>query len=165
MPVLGQVWPFLGQKFIFSGEGVKLSVPSYQGTNETLFGAKSQFLVLESQYLSTEHINSIPGATTFPFGPPWKKIPFPRQFSVWPKSIFWPKICFFFVFKRHPKSAKRHIFIWERGTFLFPQLFPVVARTWRESRSGRLFWAQKLWFQPKNQFFAIRRQILSMVRL
>ena len=37
MPVLGQIWPFLGQKSIFWGDGVKLLVSSYQGTNETPF--------------------------------------------------------------------------------------------------------------------------------
>ena len=43
--------------------------------------------------------------------------------------------CFFgyksvFSKKNHPKFAKGVIFIWEKGTFLFAQLFPVVARTW-----------------------------------
>ena len=47
-----------------------------------------------------------------------------------------------------PKSdyvicARPLIFIWERGPFLFA-LFPVVARTWLESRS--VFLAQKLGF-------------------
>ena len=37
MPILGQIWSFLGQKSIFGGEGVKLLVPSYQGTNEAPF--------------------------------------------------------------------------------------------------------------------------------
>ena len=36
MPVLGQIWPLLGQKSIFMGEGVKFLVPSYQETKETL---------------------------------------------------------------------------------------------------------------------------------
>ena len=34
-----------------------------------IFGAQSQFFVLESWFLSTGHITSIPRATTFPFGP------------------------------------------------------------------------------------------------
>ena len=96
----GQVWPFLGQNPIFWGEGVKLLVPSYQGSNETpllcwkhlpvrlqlaardknvqfwpqnleMLGQKSIFC-LESEFLSTGHITSIPGATTIPFGPPEK---------------------------------------------------------------------------------------------
>ena len=33
------------------------------------------------------------------------------------KSVFFPQ--------KHPKFAKRLIFIWETGTFLFGQLFPV----------------------------------------
>ena len=37
--------------------------------------------------------------------------------------------------KKHPNFAKRLIFIKERGTFLFPQLFLAVARTWLELRS------------------------------
>ena len=36
MPVLGQIWPFLGLKFIF-WDGVKLLVSLYQGTNEIPF--------------------------------------------------------------------------------------------------------------------------------
>merc|ERR1712055_1188403 len=39
-----------------------------------------------------------------------------------------PKIRFFP--KKLPKLAKRLIFIGEKGTFSFPQLLPVVARTW-----------------------------------
>ena len=38
----------------------------------------------------------------------------------------------FFSQKKHTKLAKRLIFIGEKGTFSFPQLFPVVARTWLE---------------------------------
>ena len=88
----------------FGGEGVKLLVPSYQETDETpfrvenidrwgsnwslrasmcfydptiwIFGAKSQFFVWWSRFLSIGHITSIPGATTFPFGPPPKKFRF-----------------------------------------------------------------------------------------
>ena len=51
--------------------------------------------------------------------------------------FFWPTIVFFP--KKHPKFAKRLIFIWEKGTFLFAQLCPVVARTWLELRSKPLF--------------------------
>ena len=38
-----------------------------------------------------------------------------------------PKIRFFF-FKKQPKSTKRLIFNWEKATFFFAQLCPVVAR-------------------------------------
>ena len=37
MPVLGQIWPFLGPKSNFWGQGVKILVPSYQDSNETPF--------------------------------------------------------------------------------------------------------------------------------
>ena len=94
-----------GSKFCFLGEGEKLLVLSYQGINETpilcwkhwpvrlqlaandknvqfwpkiwIFGAKSQFFVCWLQFLWTGQITSIPGATTFPFGPLPKEFPFP----------------------------------------------------------------------------------------
>ena len=37
MSVLDQIWPFLGQKSIIWGEGIKILVSFYQGTNETPF--------------------------------------------------------------------------------------------------------------------------------
>ena len=37
MPVLGQIWPFLGPKSNFWGQGVKILVPSYRDSNETSF--------------------------------------------------------------------------------------------------------------------------------
>ena len=37
MPILGQIWPFLGQKSIFGRDGAKLLVSSYQRTKETPF--------------------------------------------------------------------------------------------------------------------------------
>ena len=37
MPDLDQIWLFFGQKSIFWGDGVKLLVSSYQGTNEAPF--------------------------------------------------------------------------------------------------------------------------------
>ena len=37
MPVLGQIWPFLGPKSNFWGQGVKILVPSYRDSNETPF--------------------------------------------------------------------------------------------------------------------------------
>ena len=40
-----------------------------------------------------------------------------------------------FFEKKLQKFAKRLIFIGEKATFSFPQLFPVVARTWLESKS------------------------------
>ena len=43
------------------------------------------------------------------------------------------------VEKKHLISAKTLLFIWENGTFLFAQLFLVVARTWCPLRSGCFF--------------------------
>ena len=50
---------------------------------------------------------------------------------------------------KHLKSAKRLIFIWEKGTFFFAQLCPVVARTWFRIRSVFFFG-----FRPKCLFFS-----------
>ena len=93
-----------GPKIYFLGEGVNLLVPSYQGPMRHLFrvenidrcgsnfplgtkmcnfnpkiwifGAKSQFFVLQSRFLSTGHITSTIGATAFPLGPPRKNFRF-----------------------------------------------------------------------------------------
>ena len=37
MPILGQIWPFLGPKSNFLGAGSKILVPSYRDSNETPF--------------------------------------------------------------------------------------------------------------------------------
>ena len=52
--------------------------------------------------------------------------------------------------------------IWEKVTFFFERLFPVVPRTWLEYRSVCFFWAQNLGFWSKNPIFAIRPQFWSM---
>ena len=70
------------------------------------------------------------------------------------KAVLWQKVRFFSP-KKHPKFAKQLIFFWKQGTVLFAQLFPVVARTWLELRS-------ELFFGPKNPFFAIEHQTLSI---
>ena len=74
-------------------------------------------------------------------------------------------------FVKKTKSANRLMFIWKKGTFWFAQLFLVVARTWLEPRSARI-WAQKsfflarnLGFGPENPIFAIWRQFWTMARL
>ena len=93
MSVLDQIWPFLGQKSIFSEGGWSNTFDSLLSGKQwhtffvlkTLTGAfpigrwgrkcailtrtfraKSHFFVLESRFLSTGHITSTPGATTFP---------------------------------------------------------------------------------------------------
>ena len=63
------------------------------------------------------------------------------------KVFFWPKLVSFFS-KKHPKFAKRLIFIWEKGPFLYEQLCPVVARTWCPARSESFFWARNSDFGP-----------------
>ena len=70
------------------------------------------------------------------------------------KNAFYP---------RKHKFAKRLISILERDTFLFAQLFPVVARTWLELRSGCFFLpkkirisARKSVFSYGNLFFALK---------
>ena len=50
------------------------------------------------------------------------------------KVIFGQKSVVFLNKKKHSKFIKGLIFIFEMGSFLFAQLFPVVARTWLELR-------------------------------
>ena len=52
------------------------------------------------------------------------------------KSVFFPK--------KHPKFAKRLTYIWDLGSFLFAQLFPVMARAWLELRRERFFGPESL---------------------
>ena len=73
-----------------------------------------------------------------------------------------PKIRFFP--KKLPKFAKRLIFIGEKGTFSFPQLLPVVARTWLELKSELFFWPEKSGFRPENPFFRMGPRFLSKGR-
>ena len=54
---------------------------------------------------------------------------------------------------KHPKIAKGLVFILEKDTFLFAQLFPVVARTWCPARSGCFLWAPKSQFLAQNSDF------------
>ena len=44
------------------------------------------------------------------------------------------------------------LIIWAKALFFFEQLFPVVARTWLESKSECLFLAQNFGFGPKIRF-------------
>ena len=81
---------------------------------------------------------------------------FGRKVFFLAKNAFFPK--------KHPKFAKRLIFILEKGTFLFAQLFPVVARTRCPDRSG-FFQPEISVFWPKNPIFATRPQILTTARL
>ena len=62
--------------------------------------------------------------------------------------------------KKHPKFLKRQIFIWEKGTFFFEQLFPVVARTWLGSKSVCLFLGPKFRFLAKKSDFCHTTPIL-----
>ena len=69
------------------------------------------------------------------------------------KSFFFAKNPFFP--KKHLQFAETLIFIWEKGTFLFAQLFSVVASTWLELKSGCLIGTENSDLDPKNPFFAI----------
>ena len=62
------------------------------------------------------------------------------------KSVFFPK--------KLPKLAKRLIFIGEKGTFSFPQLLPVVARTWLGSKSELFFLARKIRISARKSVFS-----------
>ena len=59
-----------------------------------------------------------------------------------------------------PKSLKRLIFIWEKATFFFEQLFPVVARTWLILKSGSFFLGPKFWFLVQKSDFCHTTPIL-----
>ena len=56
--------------------------------------------------------------------------------------------------KKQLKSAKRLIFIWEMGPFLFAQFFPVLATKWFEPRSELSF------LGPKNSVFGPKIRFL-----
>ena len=81
-----------------------------------------------------------------------------KRFYVRPRSVFfWPKMGF--NPKNHPKFLKKLIFIWEKATFFFEQLFLVVARAWLGSRSG-IFLGPKAWFLAKKSNLCHRTPIL-----
>ena len=94
-------------------------------TGEALMGRfwqkrdqKSIFCFRIADFLSKGHITITPGATPKKFSTR-KKIPFPRYgtavFAFCRKAEKGPKICFLKE-KKHPKPAKRLIFIWEKGS-------------------------------------------------
>ena len=60
-----------------------------------------------------------------------------------------------------PTLAKRLIFIGEKGTFSFPQLLPVVARTWLGVKSGVFFGPKNPDSGPKICFFRMGPRFLS----
>ena len=105
-------------------------------------------LILVIGHFGLSHLAS--SISTLNFGPPSMNLVGPTRttdlvpvrlrrnshFYVWPKSVFLVKNPFFPT-KKHLKFAERLIFIWEKGTFLFAQFFPLMARTWWEPRSGR----------------------------
>ena len=64
------------------------------------------------------------------------------------KVVFWPKM-HVIVKKKYRKYHKTLIFILDRGTFFFDQLFPVVAGTWLELRSELFFGFENLVFGQK----------------
>ena len=52
------------------------------------------------------------------------------------------------------------LIIWAKALFFFEQLFPVVARTWLESKSGTSFLDPKFWFLAKQSDFCHMTPIL-----
>ena len=59
----------------------------------------------------------------------------------------------FFLLRKNTRNPLKDWFIWEKATFLFAQLCPVVVRTWCCVITKCLFfWAQKLGFSPKILF-------------
>ena len=75
-----------------------------------------------------------------------------------------------FCYSNPPKYPIRLIFIWEKGTFSFAQLCPVVARTWFRLRSVHFFLAPKIRnsarksvFSYGNLFFCTESRIAQVV--
>ena len=52
------------------------------------------------------------------------------------------------------------LIIWAKALFFFEQLFPVVARTWLESKSGSLFLGPKFRFLVQKSDFCHTTPIL-----
>ena len=80
------------------------------------------------------------------------------RFYVLPKSGFWPKNGSYP--KKSPKMTFPPLIIWAKGPFFFEQLFPVVARTWLESKSECLFLGPKFWFLAQKSNFCHTTPIL-----
>ena len=58
-----------------------------------------------------------------------------------------------FRYSNHPKLSKRLIFIWEKATFSFWQLCPVLAGTWLESKSECFFLGPKIRILARKSVF------------
>ena len=77
-----------------------------------------------------------------------------------PKIHFWGhgvKLLVSSIREPMRKFLKSLMFILEKGTFFFEQLFPVVARTWLELS---FFFARNLGFWPQNQIYCHMTPIL-----
>ena len=77
-----------------------------------------------------------------------------RPFFTFGQKVFFLAKNAFFP-KKHPKFLKRLIFILEKGTFFFEQLFLVLARTRLESRCGFIL-------GPKSGFLAWKSDFCHM---
>ena len=84
-----------------------------------------------------------------------EKQPFLRSAE---KCFYWQKTRF--AQQKHPQFLKRLIFILEKGIFFFEQLFPLVIRTWLESRGECLFLGPKSWFLANKSDFCHTSPIL-----
>ena len=135
--VSGLNWPVLGQKIC--NFDPKISI----------YGAKSQFFVLESKFLSTGHITSIPGATTFPFGSPRKK------FIFWGSPWFWANL------GQYNFARISTLIFYPKLTFLakYRHLWPIWSYARPKNNAGItekrpfLRFAEKRFFWPKIRFF------------
>ena len=81
-----------------------------------------------------------------------------RAFLRFAEKWFWPKNGFYP--KKSPKMTFPPLIIWAKALFFFEQLFPVVARTWLESKSDRLFLGPKFRFLAKKSDFCHTTPIL-----
>merc|ERR1712214_242787 len=88
----------------------------------------------------------------------WPELRRNGRFYVRPKCGFWPQIGSYP--KKSPKMTFPPLIIWAKALFFFEQLFPVVARTWLEYRSVRLFVGPKFRFLVQKSDFCHTTPIL-----
>ena len=102
------------------------------------------------------NLAGIPGAPKKWYGGPTEPVPTgitekrpflrcPETWKTGRKSVF--------CYTNPPKYPKRLIFIWEKGTFSFWQLRPVMAGTWLESKSECFFSGQKFRISARKSVF------------
>ena len=135
----GQAWDEMGQKYKYLAQNDQkcqfwAKFGRFQAKNPNSYRRKQKFLY--------PHNRKTTRATCPHFFFEGHRIKWAKKANIWPNmAIFEPKIHFWghgvkllVSSIREPmrKFLKSLMFILEKGTFFFEQLFPVVARTWLE---------------------------------